>query len=109
MLALAAVLTFGKQIVDSNGRRKEKHAAEDDQDVDFLAGHGLILLPTSSAQAISATHTKTPTAASQRENGRSCRNCPNTNAPSPRFAASGSLSTSIRRCSWLKRIIVICV
>lgn len=74
MFVLAAVLTFGKQIVDSDCRRKQEHAAKDDQDVDFLASHRLILRPTNSAQAISVTHTKTPAAASHREKGRSCRN-----------------------------------
>ena len=52
------------------------------------------------------TQSAMPTAATDHEKGASLRNWPNTNAPSATFAASGSLSMSMCRCSGVKSSIV---
>jgi len=98
-----ALLAPANHVQHGDCSDKECDTAEEDQQ----PGHDSAPPATSiAAQPTKNTHSPIPSRASCGENAPSPRNCPKTNAPSARFAVSGSLSANIVRCAVFNTSIV---
>ena len=102
MFALAPPLTLRQPIEDSDDHREQRDAPQNDKRIHLRPRHRR-LLPLSSKHPPNTTaQIAKPIAAVGSETGAPLTNGPNTSAPNARFAASGSLSRTICRCSGVK-------